>query len=86
MAALTGGMALAPVLAWGSAAGAFGLGTAGGLKGLRALSRWGWSKGEQALDRLMGSLATDIRTGGAFQTNPLPPSSRSSTPQGFSEP
>lgn len=78
VAAVISGMALAPVLGWllpwGSALGAFGLGTAGGLKGLRTLSRSGWAKGEAALEKLLASLATDIRTGGAFQPVAPPPS------------
>lgn len=78
VSALTGGLALTPLLSallpWASAAGAFGVGTAAGLKGLRTLSRSGWAKGEAALEKLLASLATDIQTGGAFQPAPPPQS------------
>lgn len=75
--AVVGGLALTPLLQTAipllGGAGAFGLGTAGGLKGLRMMTRSGWAKGEAALEKLLGTLATDIRTGGAFQPAPLPP-------------
>lgn len=84
-ASILGGVALAPLmevlLPWIAAAGAFGGGTAAGLKGLRTLTRSGWAKGEAALERLLGTLATDVRTGGAFQPVLPPPSSSSVLPE-----
>lgn len=81
-ASIVSGLALAPLvealLPWFFAAGAFGGGTAAGLKGLRTLARSGWAKGEAALERLLGTLAMDARTGGAFQPAPPPPTPPSS--------
>lgn len=79
LTAIVGGLGLAPLAETlvfvGGAAGAFGVGTAGALSGLRRLSRSGWRKGQSALERILASLETDIRTGGAFRVSAPPPRS-----------
>ncbi|MBT8402619.1 MAG: hypothetical protein KJP18_02100 [Gemmatimonadetes bacterium] len=80
--AIVSSVVAAPLAAWGAASGAFGLGTFGGVRGLRALTRAGWGKGEAALERLLGLIGMDARTGGAFQPAP-PPEGGTNPLQGF---
>jgi hypothetical protein len=77
LAAVTGGLALAPLagslmLAAGTV-GAFGAGTVGSLAGLRRLAKSGSRKGQSALERILASFETDVRTGGAFRISGGPP-------------
>ena len=71
MTAVVGGLGLGPLAATlvlaGGVAGAFGAGTAGSIAGLRRLSKSGWRKGQSALERILASFETDVRTGGAFR-------------------
>lgn len=74
--AVMGGVVWAPlaemlIVGSGAAAG-FGLGGGGALRGFRALTRLGRKKGKGALDRILSSLATDIRMGGAFTLGGAP--------------
>lgn len=77
LTAVVGGLGLAPVAATlllaGGAAGGFGAGTVGTLAGLRRLSKSGWRKGQSALERILASFETDVRTGGAFRITGPPP-------------
>jgi hypothetical protein len=50
---------------------------------MRKLTRVGWRRGEAALDRLLGLIGMDARTGGAFQ--PAPPPVGGASLQGFLE-
>jgi hypothetical protein len=61
-------------------AAAVGLGVGGGtgVRGMRALYRWGQRRGASALERLLQALGVDLRTGGAFQ----PPSAAPRLPDG----
>lgn len=71
LAGVVGALGLAPLaetaLMLTGAAGAFGVGTWGSLAGFRRLGRAGWRKGQSAIERILASLETDVRTGGAFR-------------------
>ncbi len=77
LTAVVGGLGLAPLAATlllaGGTVGGFGAGTAGTLAGLRRVSKHGWRKGQSALERILASFETDVRTGGAFRIAGPPP-------------
>jgi hypothetical protein len=77
LAAVAGGLGLAPLagalLMAAGTVGAFGVGVVGSVGGLRRVAKSGWSKGQSAIERILASLETDVRTGGAFRiTAPTP--------------